>query len=124
MIPLSANQVVNNGIAVYCPTLTEINKYVLKIEIYYSLNRKNFFWLKCNNQQTLLWSRQTIVENNPVLFLYRRKNLLKEGFYQIKLIAFGNGQKYQGSKTIGTLKPTKSLHIGLGYSIYSPINLS
>ena len=123
MIPVPAPPIIERGIVVFCPKL-DLEKYLLKIEIFYSLNNAKYTWLKCDRKVSSLWSRQTLVEKNPVLFIYRRDELLNKGFYQIKISAYSKGITRTGSKTIGMLTQSEKIIVGLKYSIYSAIELS
>ncbi len=126
MIPTSPPPLlINKGIVIYCPSsVTESRNSIVRLDIYYNPNNPYMSFLGCDSNSALIWSQSTTQTSAGTIFTYQTLEDLVAGYYTLKVSAITSLQTSEGTRTIGLIKPTPYLVIGLPYSIYEPISLS
>lgn len=124
MLPISPPSIIEKGIAIYCPPLSNSSTNLIRIDIYYSPNNPHLSWLTCETSKALIWTSTSTQTPEGILFLYQTLSDLDLGFYTIKITSVSKSSNAEGSITIGIIKPTPTLVIGLPYSTYPVISLS
>jgi hypothetical protein len=116
-------QIIDKGIALYAPFNSSYSKEdeLLKLEIIYSLKNPAMNIINCSNSEIKIWEITSTQSRTGALFLYQ-SNQLELGFYTLRLSTIPSDKS--GQLTIGVLRPTNKIIIGLPYSIYSHINMS
>lgn len=125
MIPTPPPSLIEKGILVYCPsTASESRNSIIRLDIYYNPNNPYMSFLGCESNSALIWSQSTDQIPAGTIFTYQTLEDLVPGYYTIKVSSITSAQTSEGIRTIGFIKPTPYLIIGLPYSIYEPISLS
>jgi hypothetical protein len=125
MKPISAPQLIENGIAVYVPPI--VNYPTVKLSIYYSATNPLFSWSFCEESPQKIWEKEDVNYDKGIIFIYRTNTYLKKGFYNIEIKAKDESLSgiLSGSSMYGILEDKKrTLYVGFPYSTFSPINVS
>ena len=123
MKPVKATQIIDRGIAVFVPPSGDYTQ--VRIEIFYSPKNPLFSFSYCQEDESKIWEKLDQNLGRGVLFLYRQKRKLKQGFYKIKLTAITkNTSTIAGEQIYGLLKAKDTLYIGFPYSSFEHIRLS
>lgn len=123
MKPIKAINIIDKGIAVFCPSISNYSN--IRIEIFYSPKNPLFSSVYCQQDEFKIWEKLDTNRGKGVLFLYNSTESLKKGFYKIYLRAqTQEDTTISGQETYGLLKPKNTLHIGLPYSTFGHIKLT
>jgi hypothetical protein len=117
MRPIEPILVIDEGIALYSPYLSNVGD--LRIEIFFSATNPSMNLINCGPKEGKLWEAVRPQSPTGTLFLFQSQLAL--GFYIIVLSSIDRLRR--GSLTLGVLRPTNRLVVGLPYSIYPPIDL-
>ena len=123
MNPININPLIPKGIVVYFPNIEFTEKYLIKLEVFFSQYNPLFDWVNCTNSEIKIWEQVTGNDPSGVLFLYQRTTDLVAGFYTIKATLLSSQQSKKGLLNIGLYQSTPYLAIGIPYSMYPPITL-
>lgn len=116
--------IVNRGIALYVPPLNSTQSGLVSLEITYSRKNPLFSFLSCDTSGARLSSTTQPFNPEGVIFIYESSQDLSAGFYTLSLELNYSSSKISGQRTVGFIRPTPRLIIGLPYSTYAPIALS
>jgi hypothetical protein len=118
MTPLEPPLVIDKGIGLYSPLVKDITS--LRLEIYFSTTNPLLSFASCSSKEHKLWEVIQLQSPTGTLFLYQAE--LDLGFYT--LVLSNEVRDMRGSITLGVLRPTNRIVVGLPYSIYPPIELT
>lgn len=124
MKPIKAPRLLQTGIAVYVPAISEFD--LVKLQIFYSPNNPLFNWSYCDESPYLIWEKTDQNFDRGLLFLYNTNKALNTGYYKIDITMTNNSrdQTLQGSQVYGVLDRRNTLYIGLPYSAFPPIDVT
>lgn len=121
MQAITAPNLIDKGVLIYVPP-SETLKCLVSIEINYTKTHPKFMWSTCDDLITKIWQDEKYESSKGDIFAFRSE--LQLGFYTLKVKKLSPDSRIkQGSLTIGIIKPTPYLVIGVPYSIYPPITL-
>lgn len=121
MKPITAPELISNGIAVYVPAVSPY--FQTKLEIFYSEKNPLFSYSLCEESPQKIWEKKDTSFDKGSLFLYTTSKPLAKGFYKIALKQYNETQTQfiQGFQIYGLLKEKPTLYIGLPYSSFPTI---